>query len=295
MSRIALYHLETLLWISRLGTFGAAAERLNTTQPAVSARVRELEEHVGAKLFRREGRRMLLTLRGRELVQRCEPLWNELRTTLLAAEGFASASGIVRIGCGEIAAALWLPDIIAMLKRELPRVTLEVSVDLTIDLYQKVEAGLLDVCLLVGPADSPRLIRRSLGKLEMAWYSARTLEAGRPSGQDVLASAAWCLSKPSHLYQVMVDYLRDAGLGTNNVNTCNNVRTLIDIVASGAGVGILPTALVKTRPDADRLVTVDVPVAPAPIEFLLVMRRADDEPLISEIYRRIGDAIVGDS
>ena len=44
INRVSLYHLETLLWIDRLGTFSAAAERLNTTQPTVSARMRELEQ-----------------------------------------------------------------------------------------------------------------------------------------------------------------------------------------------------------------------------------------------------------
>src|SRR3546814_1439625 len=67
INRIAFYHLETLLWIARLGTFAAAAERLNTTQPAISARVRELENHLGTVLFRREGRTMTLTPAGRDL------------------------------------------------------------------------------------------------------------------------------------------------------------------------------------------------------------------------------------
>ena len=74
ISRIAFYHLETLLWIARLGTFGAAAERLNTTQPAISARVRELENMVGRPLFRRDGRTMSLTPAGRHLVRESEPL-----------------------------------------------------------------------------------------------------------------------------------------------------------------------------------------------------------------------------
>lgn len=58
MRRLSLYHLETLLWISRLGTFAAAAERLNTTQPAISARVRELESRLGYAIFQRAGRAM---------------------------------------------------------------------------------------------------------------------------------------------------------------------------------------------------------------------------------------------
>ncbi|EJL24081.1 LysR family transcriptional regulator, partial [Novosphingobium sp. AP12] len=73
MKRIALFHLETLMWIDRLGTFAAAAQRLNTTQPAISARVREIEEQLGVALFQREGRRMVLSARGRRLVQASEP------------------------------------------------------------------------------------------------------------------------------------------------------------------------------------------------------------------------------
>ena len=56
MRKLAIYHLETLAWIARLGTFRAAAERLNTTQPAISARVREIESQLGIEIFRREGR-----------------------------------------------------------------------------------------------------------------------------------------------------------------------------------------------------------------------------------------------
>jgi DNA-binding transcriptional LysR family regulator len=100
MKRIAIYHLETLLWIARLGTFRAAAERLNTTQPAISARVRELEDQLGIAIFQREGRRMVLTARGRELVRDCEPLWAGFERALLKASDFAGASGVVRIGAG---------------------------------------------------------------------------------------------------------------------------------------------------------------------------------------------------
>ena len=82
MKRIALYHIETLLWINRLGTFAAAAERLNTTQPTVSARVRELENQIGFALVQRAGRTMALTTRGRQFVKECEPLWSSIEAML---------------------------------------------------------------------------------------------------------------------------------------------------------------------------------------------------------------------
>jgi DNA-binding transcriptional LysR family regulator len=127
MKRLALYHLETLTWIARLGTFRAAAERLNTTQPAISARVREVEEQLGIPLFQREGRRMVLTARGRLLIQACEPLWTGLEQALLEIGDYAGASGMVRVGSGEIAAASCLPAFIHGVERDMPGVTLEVE------------------------------------------------------------------------------------------------------------------------------------------------------------------------
>ena len=131
ISRVSLYHLETLLWIDRLGTFSAAAERLNTTQPAVSARMRELEQRLGTRLFRRDGRTMSLTAAGRKLVRDCDPLLRDMQIALLGSGGFAEASGVVRIGAGEIAAASCLPDFVADLKADMPNVGLEIEIDLT--------------------------------------------------------------------------------------------------------------------------------------------------------------------
>lgn len=282
MNRIALYHLETLLWIARLGTFSAAAERLNTTQPSVSARIRELESHVGVKLFQREGRRMMLTIRGRQLAQQCEPLWNDLETMLLSPEAFSKASGIVRLGCGEIAAALWLPAFVAELKRSLPRVTLEVDIDLTINLRQKLEAGLLDIAFVVGPVDTPALLASKVASIDMLWMKSSGPET--PDGVHI-EQQVWCLSRPSHLYQVMVESLRNAGLNSRSINTCNHVRALIDIIASGAGIGIVPEPMARDRIARGELVPVSPSLTADPIAFFVIMGRAVEEPVIQEIFR----------
>ncbi|MGL1138605.1 LysR family transcriptional regulator, partial [Vibrio parahaemolyticus] len=56
-----LKSLETFVWVLRLGGFRKAAERLNTTQPAISARVSQLEDELGVSLFDRFGRRVAPT------------------------------------------------------------------------------------------------------------------------------------------------------------------------------------------------------------------------------------------
>jgi DNA-binding transcriptional LysR family regulator len=293
MNRIALYHLETLLWITRLGTFSAAAERLNTTQPSVSARIRELEHHVGVKLFQREGRRMVLTIRGRQLAQQCEPLWNDLENMLLSPEKFFKASGIVRLGCGEIAAALWLPAFVAELKQAMPGVTLEIDIDLTINLRQKLEGGLLDIAFVVGPVDTPSLQSSQLASVEMLWMTGRQPQAptagqftDEQAGAEHAESQVWCLSRPSHLYQVIVESLRNAGLNSRSINTCNHVRTLIDIIASGAGIGIIPEPMARSGIERGELVPVSPALTADPIEFFAIMAKTVEEPVIQEIFKR---------
>ncbi len=289
MNRIALYHLETLLWIARLGTFSAAAERLNTTQPSVSARIRELERHLGMRLFRPEGRRMLLTPRGRLLVQQCEPLWSLLESTLLSTEAFTKASAIVKIGCGEIAAARCLPAFMAELNSAMPNVTFEVEIDLSINLRHKLEKGLLDFAMIVGPIDSPLLSAESIGKVAMVWLISRMLATKtaklgeRPGLPDL---PVWSLSRPSHLYQVMVESVRQSELKRRVINTCNHVRTLIDVITSGAGIGILPEVLVRDRIRSGKLVPVSNSLKAAPIEFFVVVHRSEDEPVVLDIFRR---------
>jgi DNA-binding transcriptional LysR family regulator len=58
--------LEALYWIVRLGSFHAAARHLKTSQPAISARIREMEQQLGVTLFDRSGRKVRPTPKGHE-------------------------------------------------------------------------------------------------------------------------------------------------------------------------------------------------------------------------------------
>lgn len=283
MRRISLYHLETLLWISRLGTFGAAAERLNTTQPAVSARIRELENQIGFRLFEKAGRNMALTVRGREFVRECEPLWASIERTFLQSGRFEGASGIVRIGAGEIAAATRLPSFFTALKADMPRVTFEVEIDLSHGLLQKLLGANCDLIFLAGPIASPQIEIAPIGAVDLAWVASPTLAADQ--GFDGAAPTLWLLHRHSPIHGVARASLDTAGLRDATINTGNNARLLIDIVLAGGGISLLPEImvrdhlqsgkLVRLRPDLDRSVT-----------FFAAIRAQERDPLIRDIFER---------
>ncbi|WP_242125982.1 LysR family transcriptional regulator [Sphingobium sp. Sx8-8] len=286
INRIAFYHLETLLWIARLGTFAAAAARLNTTQPAISARVRELENHLGTALFRREGRTMTLTPAGRELVRESEPLWARFQSVLTECSDISGATGVVRIGAGEIAAASCLPGFVAQLNHDLPRVSLEVEIALTADLIQQLTAGRTDIAFAPGQIAHPMLRTVPIGGVDLLWLASPGTVAAMRDAPTALKVPIWSLSNLSPLYRIMKEAIAASDLGWRSVNLCNNMRTMIDIVLEGDGIGIFPQPMVRQQMAEGTLVP--VPGAPAmpPVEFRVAVRATETDPLVLAIFER---------
>ena len=285
MKRIAIYHLETLLWIARLGTFRGAAERLNTTQPAISARVREIEEQLGIAIFRREGRNMLLTARGRRLVKECEPLWAGFEKALLTASGFEGATGTVRIGTGEIAAASCLPAYVHEVERDLPGVTLEIELDLTARMLQQLLGGMIDMAFLAGPVASPGIWTAGLGAVSLVWVAGQETARAGGFAQNL---PVWSIPSHSPLHGVMLETLAQGAITPRSISTCNNVRTLVDIVSGGGGAAVLPEPMVRPLLASGTLVEV-LPRPARMIHFEAAIRTTESDPVVLELFRRAAD------
>lgn len=288
INRVSLYHLETLLWIDRLGTFSAAAERLNTTQPAVSARMRELEQRLGSPLFRRDGRTMSLTAAGRKLVRDCDPLLRDMQLALLGSGGYGEASGVVRIGAGEIAAASCLPAFVAALKAEMPGVGLEIEIDLTANLIQQLLTGRTDMAFAAGPIAHPALQTRPIGEVALVWLASPEIAAifAAGGGGEV---PLWSLASHSPIHGRMRDAIQSSRIAQKSLNLCNNARMMIDIARAGGGVGIFPEPMVRSAVADGALVELAGMPALAPVAFHVAMRVADTEPVLLRIFDRASE------
>jgi DNA-binding transcriptional LysR family regulator len=293
INRISLYHLETLLCIDRLGTFAAAAQRLNTTQPAVSARVREMEAHLGARLFRREGRAMSFTPAGRQLVREWSGLWGDVQNMLLRCGGFGEAGGVVRIGAGEIAAASCLPAFLAELKAEMPHVLLELEIDLTANLIQQLLTGRTDIAFAAGPITHPVLKSQPIGSVELLWLAHPTIAAMIRKGEGAERIPVWSLASHSPLHGRMRKAIAASPMSGQALNLCNNVRVMVDIAKACGGIGVFPEPMVRGEIATGELVKLDgMPTAEA-LEFHVAMRSADNEPVTARIFEAASMLSIG--
>lgn len=287
MGRVTIVNLETLCCIARLGSFSAAAERLNTTQPAISKRVKDLEAALGVKLFRPQGRRMELTIQGRDLVQRAQPLLGRLEEVVGFRDQPAAATGIIRMGVGEIVAVTWFPQLIVRLKQQMPRVNYEIEVGLTVDMRHKLEVGRLDVAILAAPVESHQITAVPIGGIDMHWVVGATLAAKlspQPSVAQLLEQLPlWCVARPSQMHPMAVEAMRRHGVTQKNFNTSNSVQSIVELVASGAGIAILPQSLIVGLMKKNRLVLLSPELAPERLEFVVARHRDQDQSIIERM------------
>src|SRR5215831_2026001 len=95
---VNLRFVEAFVWVARLRSFTAAAEKLHSTQTAISARIATLEEDFGVKLFERDKRTVTLTRAGDELLQYAEQLLGISARMLEVVSDRVAYRGFIGIG-----------------------------------------------------------------------------------------------------------------------------------------------------------------------------------------------------
>lgn len=282
---MTLKHLEALYWVWRLGSFTAAAERLHSTQSAISMRIRDLEEALGQELFDRTARAARLTTKGQELVGYAERVM-ELMAEIKARIGDPTiVSGIVRIGVTEYVALTWLPDLVRELNARFPRVTLEMNVDLTLSLLDKLSGGEIDLAMLPGPIVQPGLRNISLGFVEFAWMASPALKIPDRSltPRDLDNWPILTLSKTSNLYAQLERWFEESGAVGRRTDTCNSLSVLASWTISGLGIGYLPVEHFGRDIRAGRLRMVDVTPKLPDLEYVAALDRRHPQPLAQSV------------
>lgn len=138
--------LRTLLAIVDEHSFAAAANRIHRTQPAISQQMRRLEDQLNAKLFSRNGRKKELTPAGERLVSYARRL-TSLHDEAIASVRDDQLDGQVRIGSSADIADTILPNKLRHFARTNPEVSIEIWVDRSPVLMEKLKRSEIDIAI----------------------------------------------------------------------------------------------------------------------------------------------------
>jgi DNA-binding transcriptional LysR family regulator len=244
---VTFKQLEALFWISQLGSFEAAATKLNMSQSAISKRVSELEETFNVAMFDRTRRTARLTPRGTLLLEYATDLLSRRDRMLGEVSDKAALVGRFRIGVTELTAMTWLPSLVEAVSEVYPRLQLEPVVEVGAELFRKLEQDHLDLVVLPGVFADARFTQVDLKSVQNVWMcSPRMLDTNRVwtleelSGYKILTQGT--SSGAGLLYQ---RWFASRGIAFTKTATVNNLLAQVGLTISGLGIAYLPKSCLE--------------------------------------------------
>lgn len=236
-------HFTIFVEVCRFLNFSQAAEALNTTQPAVSLAVKELESHYGVTLFERMNRRVYLTPAGEALLATAQDVlrgFQEAEETLGQGRPLA-----LRVGANVSFGEAGLAQVLGRFRQEHPQVRLRALVANSDKIQSLLAENQLDVGIVDGLGVSERLRAQPLYQEDLVLAAA----PGRfpaPATVEELAALPLLLREPGSGLRSSVDRVfSQQGLAPQPLLESTSTAALAQAAKAGLGVAILPEALAQ--------------------------------------------------
>lgn len=241
-----LRFVETFVWVARLGSFRAAAERLNATQAAVSNRIASLEAEMGCELFERMPGGVRLSTIGQRAVQPAEELLKAATSFKVAIGSPQQLRATVSIGTIDSIVHAWLPNFIERVKERFPALGLDLNVDTSLAIGKDISERRLDLALLMGPVLTPGLKNIDLGTMECAWVAAPSFGLGgrELTLQDLADHPVLTFSRNSLPHIWLLRQFEEMGVQPPVISNSNSLSAMLRLAHDGIGVALLPMPMV---------------------------------------------------
>lgn len=278
--RVKLHDLRVLIAVAQAGSMGKAAQRLATSQPAISRSIAELEHALGVRLVDRNARGIEPTLFGKALIKRGLGAFDELRQGISDIEFLASAAtGEVRLAASVAVAQGFVATVVNHLARHYPRLSFLVEAGDTRMAYAALEEREVDFAVVhvVKPMaaestnveilfDEPHVV--AVGS-KSAWLRRRVRLAD-------LMSERWALPPPDSPYGLVVaEAFRSQGLDIPSATVVSTLPIRQALAASGRFLTMVPRTVLACAPGPVSLkpLSIDLPTTSRPLGIVTLKNR----------------------
>jgi LysR family transcriptional regulator, regulator for metE and metH len=241
--KLEIRHLKLLAAVADTGTVTEASRRLHVTQSALSHQLRDAEERLGAALFRRLGKRMVLTPAGETLLACTRRVLAELgNVEHMIAGANGPTRGVIRMSTECYTAYHWLPSLMMEFHTSFPGVEIRINAEVTGDVMCALLEGKLDVAIsFCSSPPSPKLRQMELFEDEMLLTMSprhRLARVEHVAPAD-LAGETILVYPPQAESTLLTHVMQPAGAAPGRVIEIPLTEGLIELAAAGTGVGLL--------------------------------------------------------
>lgn len=251
--------LRAFMAIAESGTFTAGALRVHITQAAISMQIRQLENELGARVFVRAPRHVILTEAGEHLLQRARQILREHDAALDEIAELAGAErGRLRIGS---ASAMILtdplPKILKELRRQHPAAEVAVISGTSGALVDQILAGELDIAFVSLPVDVRGIQTERLSEDQLVAIASprhklakqRTISAYTLAGEKLILG-----ERGGNTRRLIDQFFAQAGVSLHVAMELSRQAAIRRMVEEDMGVGIVPLQSVKDEVEKGKLV-----------------------------------------
>jgi DNA-binding transcriptional LysR family regulator len=169
---VNLKFLETFIWVAKLRSFSLAADKLHSTQAAISSRISVLEQDLGNKLFTRDPKGVKLTRAGERVLLHAEQVTESMTRLRDSLHDEKLAFGTIRVGAMDSAVHSWFVDFVADVMAHYPNLDIEVTSDTALNLNEQLRRGMLDIVIQTDMLRDETIRSIELLQLPMRWIAA---------------------------------------------------------------------------------------------------------------------------
>ena len=245
--------LRALVEFAQAGSIAGAADRLFRTPSAITRQLQRLEAALGAELLDRSVKPPRLNSLGSRVLEQARDLLQRTEVLKSLASRDAEPHGLLRIGLAHPLAEGTLIEPIRALTEKYPKVRLRLSSELTVELFNRLLAGELDVAAVLlpeGRTAPPPLLTNIIAtdRVEIVQGAAGNVDGDWKS----LGRAPWVLNPPGCFLRAnLIDQMGRAGFTPMIAAEIHNMHLQLAFVQSGYGLGLLPARFIARNNSLD--------------------------------------------
>ena len=251
--------LRAFVAIAESGTFTAGAVKVHVTQAAISMQIRQLETEIGAKVFVRAPRHVILTEAGEHLLHRARQILREHDAAIEEIAELAGAErGRLRIGSASAMVLTdQLPRILKELRKQHPRAEISVTSGTSEALVEQIVAGELDIAFVSLPVDVRGIQTDRLSEDQLVAIASprhklakqKTVSAYTLAGEKLILG-----ERGGNTRRLIDQFFAQAGVSLKVAMELSRQAAIRRMVEEDMGVGIVPLQSVKDEVERGKLI-----------------------------------------
>lgn len=236
--------LRYFVQIAELGSITAAAQRLRVAQPSLTRHLHKLEEDLGVALFVRAHRGVVLTAAGRSLLERATRILSDVdrASRELRLEGDAP-SGKVVLGVTPTLCPVLLPQLVARVRRDYPKIELDIQQNGSMKLPDWLMDGRIDAAVMAQIGNDRYITTKPLAREEMVLLTAPGARKRGAVKATELAATSLILTEA--LFTIMRSLLEGRSIELRVDLVLNSLEAIRLMAQQGLCQTIMPYSIIR--------------------------------------------------